>query len=60
MNKKFIIVQDETIAKKLIASGFQLVTQLNNTYTFMNETPEKFNFASIDNTKLHFTNILHI
>ena len=60
MNKKFIIVQDESTANKLISSGFQLVSQVNGTYTFMNETQEKFNFASIDNTKLHFTNILHI
>lgn len=60
MNKKFIIVQDETIAKKLIASGFQLVTQLNNTYTFMNQVPQHFSFDEVDKSKLAYTNILSI
>lgn len=60
MNKKFIIVQDETIAKKLIASGFQLVTQLNNTYTFMNQVPQNFSFDEIDKSKLAYSNILSI
>ena len=60
MNKKFIIVQDETIAKKLIASGFQLISQLNNTYTFMNQVPQNFNFSDIDGKKLAYTNILSL
>lgn len=60
MNKKFIIVQDETIAKKLIASGFQLVTQLNNTYTFMNQAPQNFNFSEVDKSKLAYSNILSL
>ena len=58
--KKFIITQDESVSNILLAHGFHLVSHIGNTYTFMNETKEKFNFASIDNTKLHFTNILHI
>ena len=57
---KFIITQDESVSNVLLAHGFRLVSHIGNTYTFMNETQEKFNFASIDNTKLHFTNILHI
>lgn len=60
MNKKFIIVQDETIAKKLIASGFRLVYQLNNTYTFMNQVPQNFSFDEIDKSKLAYTNILSL
>lgn len=60
MNKKFIIVQDETIAKKLIASGFYLVSQLNNTYTFMNQVPQNFSFDEIDKSKLAYSNILSI
>lgn len=60
MNKKFIIVQDETIAKKLIASGFRLVYQLNNTYTFMNQVPQNFSFGEIDKSKLAYSNILSI
>lgn len=60
MNKKFIIVQDEATAKKLIASGFRLVSQLNNTYTFMNQVPQNFTFDEIDKSKLAYTNILSL
>ena len=58
--KKFIITQDESVSNTLLAHGFHLVSHVGNTYTFVNETLEKFNFSSIDTTKLHFTNILHI
>ena len=60
MNKKFIIVQDEATANKLIASGFQLVSKVNNTYTFMNQVPQHFNFSEIDKSKLAYTNILSL
>lgn len=60
MNKKFIIVQDEATALKLIASGFRLVSQLNNTYTFMNQVPQNFSFDEIDKSKLAYTNILSL
>lgn len=60
MNKKFIIVQDESTANKLISSGFQLVTQVNGTYTFMNIIPQHFSFDEIDKSKLAYTNILNI
>ena len=60
MNKKFIIVQDESTANKLISSGFQLVTQVNGTYTFMNIIPQHFNFSEVDKSKLVYTNILSI
>ena len=60
MNKKFIIVQDEETAKKLIASGFRLVFQLNNTYTFMNQVPQNFTFDEIDKSKLAYTSILSL
>ena len=60
MNKKFIIVQDESTANKLIANGFQLVSQLNNTYTFMNQAPRHFNFDEVDKSKLAYTNILSL
>ena len=60
MNKKFIIVQDESTANKLISSGFQLVTQVNGTYTFMNIIPQHFNFDEVDKSKLVYTNILSI
>ena len=60
MNKKFIIVQDEATANKLIANGFQIVSQLNNTYTFMNQVPRHFNFDEVDKSKLAYTNILSL
>lgn len=60
MNKKFIIVQDEATANKLVASGFQIVSHLNNTYTFMNQVPQHFNFDEVDKSKLAYTNILSL
>ena len=60
MDKKFIIVQDEATANQLIANGFQVVTQVNGTYTFMNIVPQHFNFAEIDMSKMVYTNILSI
>ena len=60
MNKKFIIVQDEVTANKLVTSGFQLVSKVNNTYTFMNQVPQHFNFDEVDKSKLAYTNILSI
>lgn len=60
MNKKFIIVQDEATANKLVASGFQIVSKINNTYTFMNQVPQHFNFDEVDKSKLAYTNILSL
>lgn len=60
MNKKFIIVQDEATANKLVASGFQIVSKINNTYTFMNQVPQNFNFDEVDKSKLAYTNILSL
>ena len=60
MNKKFIIVQDEATANKLVAGGFQIVSKVNNTYTFMNQVPQHFSFDEIDKSKLAYTNILSI
>ena len=55
---KFIIVQDEDVANKLITSGFDLVSNMNGTYTFMNIIPKHFIFENVDITKLVYTNIL--
>lgn len=57
---KFIVVQDVTTANKLIANGFQVVSQINGMYTFMNIIPQHFNFNEIDAKKLIYTNILTI
>lgn len=58
--KKFIITQDQSVGNLLLANGFYLVSNISGVYTFLNEIPEKFNFDSVDNTKIHYTNILHI
>ena len=55
---KFIIVQDEIIANKLISSGFKMVSKSNDVYTFMNAIPQHFNFEEIDIKKLVYTNRL--
>ena len=60
MNKKFIIVQDEDTANKLVAGGFQIVSKINNTYTFMNQVPQHFSFDEVDKSKLAYTNILSL
>lgn len=55
---KFIVVQDLNTANMLISAGFQIVSQINNTYTFMNVIPKHFKFENIDIKKLVYTNIL--
>lgn len=55
---KFIIVQDIDTANKLLSAGFQIVTQINNVYTFMNVVPKHFKFENIDIKKLAYTNML--
>lgn len=59
-NKNFIITQSESTANQLIAHGFRLLSNICGTYTFMNEVPEKFDFDSVDITKLYFTNNISI
>ena len=55
---KFIVVQDLNTAKALISAGFQIVSQINNIYTFMNVIPKHFKFDNIDIKKLAYTNVL--
>ena len=60
MNKKFIVTQDSETANKLLYSGFQLVSQINSTYTFINKAPQHFNFSEVEEKKLAYTNILSV
>lgn len=55
---KFIIVQDEETANKLISSGFQMVSKAHGIYTFMNMIPQHFNFDEINIKKLVYTDRL--
>lgn len=57
-DRKFIVVQDLKTANMLIAAGFQIVSHINNTYTFMNVIPKHFQFENIDIKKLAYTNVL--
>jgi hypothetical protein len=59
-DKKFVVTKDEAIANKMIAYKFKLVSAIAGTYTFVNETPDKFSFDMFDVKKLHFTNNLHL
>lgn len=58
-SKKFIVTQNESVANKLLVSGFRLLSNISGTYTFINE-PSKFNFEQFDNKSVYFTNNLHI
>jgi hypothetical protein len=57
---KFIIVNDKLTAEKLKTSGFKLVSEINNVYTFINQPPQHFNFDEVDVKKIVYTNILSI
>ena len=57
--KNFIMTTDKKTADKLICEGFQLVSQDNGVYTFLNQLPKNFNFDEIDKTKMAYTNILN-
>lgn len=59
-NKKFIMVQDKATADVLKTSGFQLISENNGTYVFMNVIPQHFNFSNVDAGKLAYTDILSI
>lgn len=56
--KKFIITKDETTANKLIACGFQLISNFSGVWTFMNIAPKNFSFAEIDKKSYSYTDIL--
>lgn len=58
--KQFIKTTDKPTADKLIASGFKLVSQVGNLYTFVNLPPKNFNFDSLDRTKIVYDNILSL
>lgn len=59
-DKKFIITQDKQTYEFLLSSGFQLVSKMGKTYTFLNEIPKNFNFASFDKSKITYTSMLTI
>ena len=58
--QNFIKTTDKETADKLISAGFQLVSQDNDTYTFLNQLPKNFSFDEVDKTKMAYTNMLNI
>lgn len=59
MDKKFIVTTDKSVADKLSVAGFVLMSQIGDTYTFMNNQ-KNFNFSDIGKGKIHYTNILSL
>ena len=60
MEKKFIKTTDIETANKLKAFGFRLISHIGNIYTFLNETPQKLNFDSVDKTKIVYDDKLSL
>ena len=60
MNKKFIKTTDEKTATQLLCAGFRLVSHVGNIYTFINETPNNFNFDDVNKKMIVYDNILSI
>lgn len=58
--QNFINTTDKETADKLISSGFQLVSQSGNVYTFLNQPPMNFTFDEVDQTKMAYTNMLSL
>nr|DAZ24598.1 MAG TPA: hypothetical protein [Caudoviricetes sp.]DAZ84035.1 MAG TPA: hypothetical protein [Caudoviricetes sp.] len=57
-NQKFIVTKDKATAEFFIASGIKLVSQIGDTYTFLNQPPKHFSFRETDKGKYCFSNIL--
>ena len=58
--KIFIKTTDKETADKLLVCGFQLVSQTGDIYTFLNQSPNNFNFDTVDKTKVVYDNILSL
>lgn len=59
MKQNFIQVFDKNTADKLMDLGFQLVSNSNNTYMFLNT--DKIQFSDeIDITKIKYSNLMYI
>ena len=60
MNKTFIKTKDAETANKLIAMGLKLINEMGSVYTFLNETPQKLNFESVDKSKIVYDDKLSL
>ena len=60
MKQYFIKTTDKSTAEKLISEGFKLVSQVGQTYTFLNDIPESFHFENVDKNHIAYSNVLSI
>ena len=60
MKQNFIKTTDKETADKLILCGFQLVSHVDNMYTFLNKPPKNFSFDEFDKKKYAYSNILNM
>lgn len=56
--KKFIMTQDKSVCDKLVANGFNLLSDICGTYILANIENSNFNFEEIDIKKIVYTNKL--
>lgn len=58
--QNFIITKDKDTAEILLAANFQLISNMGDTYTFLNNVPKNFSFANFDKSKIVYTSVLAI
>ena len=58
--QKFIVTTSQVVANQLVASGVKMISNVNDTYVFINELPKNFSFDSIDTSLIAYTNILSL
>ena len=58
--KNFIKTTDKETAERLISAGFQLISQSNGVYTFLNQPSQNFSVEDVDKTKMVYTNMLNV
>lgn len=56
MKEKFLKTTDTTTYENLKKLGFQVVSELNGMYIFLNT--DKLQFSNIDKSKIQYSNIL--
>lgn len=56
MKEKFLKTMDTATSENLKKLGFQVVSESNGIYIFLNT--DKFQFSNIDKSKIQYSNIL--
>lgn len=58
MKEKFLKTTDTATSENLKKLGFQVVSELNGIYIFLNT--DKLQFSNIDKSKIQYSNILNV